>query len=147
MTNDVDYKLGFSWYAVEALKLAAMIVAALVFWHLTPAWSRPGGDWSQVDPDVRAWFGSVHRPDYYDGKSSSCCGEGDAYEADRGEVSDDGSIYAIVTDNRGNQLPVGTKLRIPPEKVQNKEGNPTGHVIVFANESGDVFCFVPNGGV
>lgn len=109
--------------------------------------AKEGGDWSQVDPEVRAWVQQVHRPDLYDGHTSSCCGEADMYEADQGEVGPDGKNYAIITNNRGNPLPVGTKLLIPSDKIQNKEGNPTGHVIVFADGTGHVFCFIPNGGV
>jgi hypothetical protein len=107
--------------------------------------ARPGGDWSQVDPEIREWMSKVHRPDIGTGHDSSCCGIGDSYEADLGKVLDDGMIVAIVTNNRGNFLPVGTELIIDPRKIQNTEGNPTGHVIVFASEYGVVYCFIPNG--
>lgn len=106
--------------------------------------AREGGDWSKVDPEVRAWMQSLTMPDQ---PYASCCGEADAYEADMGEVGDDGKTYAIITNTRGNSLPVGTKLEVPTKKVQNKQGNPTDHVIVFANTSGFVYCFIPNGGV
>lgn len=126
-----------------------LLVVLIIFLaaNTIPTYARPGGDWSAVDPDTRAWFGQVHRPDLNDGHTSSCCGEGDAYESDFGGVDDDGRTWAQVTNNRGNPLPVGTKLYIPREKIQNTEGNPTGHVIVFASESGAVFCFIPNGGI
>lgn len=99
------------------------------------------GDWSNVDPEVREWIKTLTVP----GSSMSCCGEGDAYEADLGEVGADGQNYAVVTGTRGNPLPIGTKLLIRPERVQNRQGNPSGHVIVFANTNGYVYCFVPNG--
>lgn len=111
----------------------------------TIATAREGGDWSNVDPEVREWIKSLHRPDIGDGKSASCCGEGDAYFADLGVAGDDGQNYAVITDNRGNPLPVGTKLLIRAGSIQNTEGNPSGHVVVFASEGGHVFCFVPNG--
>lgn len=127
--------------------LIVLAVAAVAFLSVVceRAHAREGGDWSSVDPDTRAWIKSLHRPDIGDGKSASCCGEGDAYEADLGEVGDDGKNYAIVTGTRGNPLPVGTRLEIRKGSIQNTEGNPTEHVIVFANEAGYVFCFVPNG--
>lgn len=131
----------------KMLKTGWLLGILLASHNIAPAGAREGGDWSNVDPDTRAWIKSLHRPDLYDGKTSSCCGEGDAYEADVGEVGDDGKNYAIITNTRGNPLPVGTKLLVPPEKVQNKEGNPTNHVIVFASESGAVFCYIPNGSV
>lgn len=109
-----------------------------------PAFAREGGDWSQVDPEVRAWIQALTRPDY-PGAQLSCCGEADAYYADMGEFGDDGKVYAIITDNRGNPLPVGTKVEIPPNKIQNTEGNPSGHVIVFVGAAGYVYCFIPNG--
>ena len=140
-------QLDGKWYFIEGIKLIALVIVFLVFWHLTPSWSREGGDWSKVDPEIREWIKSLHRPDLFDGKTASCCGEGDAYYADLGEVGDDGKTYAVITDSRGNPLKVGTKVEIPPNKVQNKEGNPSGHVVVFANESGYAFCFVPNGSI
>lgn len=113
--------------------------------------AREGGDWSNVDPETREWIKSLKRPDLYDGMTSSCCGEGDAYECDKGVSEFDGNghvdNYCIITNTRGNPLPVGTKLLIPPNKIQNKQGNPTDHVIVFASESGVVFCCIPNGGI
>lgn len=110
---------------------------------LSPATGKEGGNWDSVDPEVREWIGTLKMPDQ---PQISCCGEADAYFADLGEAGPDGN-YAIVTDNRGNFLPVGTKLFIPPHKVQNKQGNPSGHVVVFANTSGTVFCMIPMGGV
>jgi hypothetical protein len=106
--------------------------------------AKPGGDWSLVDPEVRKWIADLVMPDRSD--NVSCCGEADAYEADLGETDEAGRNYAIITGTRGNPLPLGTKLLIPPEKVQNRQGNPSGHVIVFANTIKNVFCFVPNGG-
>jgi len=37
---------------------------------------------------------------------------------------------------------------VPPEKITRKDGNPTGHVIIFiAPVSQAVLCYVMNGGV
>jgi hypothetical protein len=118
-----------------------MLLAILL--STTTVSAKDNGQWADVDPEVRAWIQSLTVPN----SSMSCCGEADAYEADLGEVGDDGRTYAVVTGTRGNPLPIGTKLLIPPEKVQNKQGNPSGHVIVFARADGYVYCFVPSGGV
>lgn len=121
-----------------------MKTLALLLMLTTAAFPRAGGDWSQVDPEVREWIKSLMMPDQPD---VSCCGEADAYEADLGEVDNAGQTYAIITGTRGNPLPVGTKLLVPPNKIQNRQGNPTDHVIVFASTDGTVYCFVPNGSV
>lgn len=133
--------------ALGALVVLAMAVLLTAFLLAVEAWARPGGNWTEVDPEVRAWIAGVHRPDLQkQGIESSCCGIGDAYEADLGEQGADGTTWAIVTNNRGNELPVGKKLLVPADKIQNREGNPTDHVIVFA--AGDqVYCYIPNGGV
>lgn len=135
---------------LKALLLSAAIILGIAFIVfmtelMWPAHAREGGDWSQAPPEVREWIKSLHRPDLWDGRTASCCGEGDAYFADKGEIGEDGKAYAVITDNRGNPLPVGTRLEIRQKSIQNKEGNPTDHVVVFANESGYVFCFIPNG--
>lgn len=121
-----------------------IILGVVVFVGTTRGWPKEGGDWSNVDPEVRAWIQSLKMPDV---PQMSCCGEADAYEADLGEVGPDGQNYAVITGTRGNPLPLGTRLLIPPKKVQNTQGNPSGHVIVFASTSGIVYCFIPNGGV
>lgn len=133
----------------EWLRIAMIVgwTIVLVIALAVLARAKEGGDWSNVDPEVRKWIKSLHRPDIGDGKSASCCGEGDAYFADTGETGEDGETYAIVTDNRGNPLPVGTRLKVRANAIQNREGNPTEHVVVFASEAGYVFCLVPNGGV
>lgn len=131
------------------LFIGTVAVAAFAAWLWAtlmpaPAHAREGGDWSQVDPEVREWIQSLKMPD---NPTMSCCGLADAYEADLGEQTADGQNFAIITGTRGNPLPVGTRLWIPPRKVQNRQGNPTDHVIVFANTSGTVYCFIPNGGL
>lgn len=136
------------WLKALLLSVAIMIPIAFLAWLSVVcerAHAREGGDWSQVDPEVREWIKSLKMPDGGE-YPASCCGEADAYECDNGIVSDDGADnYCIITGTRGNPLPVGTKLLIPPRKVQNKQGNPSGHVIVFANTSGTVYCFIPSG--
>lgn len=123
--------------------LAYILTSAMLL--CSPVLAKPGGDWSNVDPEIREWLKGLHRPDLWDGHTSSCCGEGDAYYADVGEVGADGEYYAIITDNRGNALTVGTKLKIRKESIQRTEGNPSGHVVIFASDSGYMFCFVPTG--
>ena len=121
--------------------MCGLVGLGMVLFLPRPSWARDGGNWTEVDPEVRAWIQSLTQPDF---PGYSCCGPADLYEADLGEVSDDGLTYAIVTNSRGNPLPVGTKLLIPPSKIQNTQGNPTKHVLVFASGV-IVFCFIPNG--
>jgi hypothetical protein len=136
MVGDIEYEIGRDLR--EDTPMRALLA---ILFLTTGAIARDGGDWSKVDPEVRQWIQALRMPD---NPGMSCCGEADAYDADFGESGPDGN-YAIVTDSRGNFLPVGTRLFIPPHKVQNKQGNPSGHVIVFADTSGQVHCFIPNG--
>ena len=126
----------------------SMVIASIVLVAILSvcglAYGRDNGQWGDADPIVKAWISKLKMPD---NPLMSCCGEADAYEADLGETDEAGHNYAIITGTRGNPLPVGTKLLVPPEKIQNRQGNPSGHVIVFTNENKNVFCFVPNGGM
>lgn len=136
------------WQVTTVVIAVIMISAAVGFGLLMltrMAHAREGGDWSNVTTEVREWIMALKMPDGGE-YAASCCGPADAYECDRGVTEDDAN-YCIITDTRGNPLPVGTKLLVPPKKVQNKQGNPTGHVIVFANGSGTVYCFIPSGGM
>lgn len=112
------------------------------------AFARDNGQWGANDKEIRTWFEHLMQPD----NNASCCGEADAYFADSYEIN--GSNYvAIITDERDNEMlhriprSVGTKITIPPNKLKFNEGNPTGHGIVFLGSNGQVFCYLPPGGV
>lgn len=81
-----------------------------------------------------------------------CCGESDAYWADKVEVID-GKTYVTITDDRDDlelrrpHVEPGTKIEVPPNKLTWKKGNPTGHVIIFLGPDLQVYCLVLNGGV
>jgi hypothetical protein len=80
----------------------------------------------------------------------SCCGEGDAYIADKIRVDGGGNLYVTITDARviPNRpiIPVGTEILVPPEKIdRDHQGNPSGHTIIFIRSTDmNIFCFFPN---
>lgn len=128
--------------------------------------------WADVDRKVLgSWFETLHQEfesEDVDGESGyrSCCGLGDAYEADIIETSKDGKeLYAIITDGREfcytkhygkpdgqdatrtacrKDIPEGTRLLIPQKTRINRQGNPSGHGVVFISQADlkTVFCFV-----
>lgn len=114
-------------------------------------------------PDLGAYYASLMQPD---NPHVSCCGDGDAYYADRVEQCTllDGpacAVVAIITDMRGNaikrsdgstihRIPVapGTRVPIPRNKIRKFPiPNPTEHSIVFMNSVRGVMCWEPQGGV
>lgn len=125
--------------------LAVTIVAICAM----PAEGHDKGQWESNDPAVRAWYRSLMQPD---NPHVSCCGESDAYWADKVEVIGD-KVFATITDDREDaplkrrHIPVGTRYEIPPHKMQWKHGNPTGHIVIFINAADQVLCFVQGGGV
>lgn len=80
----------------------------------------------------------------------SCCGEADRYEAD--DFERDGDQYvAIVTDGHG-VVPDGTRLLVSNDRVNWRDGNPTGRGQIFLSGKHDdgsyfVYCYVPPSGV
>jgi hypothetical protein len=113
-----------------------------------PAPARDLGQWENSDPNVRAWFRSLMRPDM---PTASCCGEADGYWADEVHVRD-GKVFATITDDRDDgplkrpHVPVGTEIEVPPNKLKWDRGNPTGHNIIFLTTYRFVFCFVQGSG-
>jgi hypothetical protein len=100
------------------------------------------GQWKDRPAEVRRWFQSLTQPDH---PRLSCCGEADAFEADRFEVEGDHYV-AIITDGRG-VMANGTRIPVPNEKMKFDTGNPTGHGIIFVSDEGQVYCYVtPSGG-
>lgn len=106
------------------------------------AQARNNGQWEEAPLNLRVWFQNLMQPD---NPAVSCCGEADAFEADAYDTSGD-KYVAIITDGKGI-IPNGTKFLIPNEKIQWHQGNPTGHGIIFIGASGQLYCYVPPGGV
>lgn len=124
------------------------VVAAIAMLLATDARARDVGQWENNDPRVKEWYQSLMRPDVPD---SRCCGESDAYWADK-VFTRDGKVVAVITDDRPDgplgrpNIPVGTEFVIPPEKLKWDRGNPTGHNILFATPGGMIYCFVQGSG-
>ncbi len=108
----------------------------------TPAIARDNGQWANVPTKIRNWFQNLMRPDV---PTMSCCGEADAYEADRFEVEGDHYV-AIITNGKGI-IPNGTRISVPNSKMKWDDGNPTGHGIIFLGAGREVYCYVAPTGV
>src|SRR5262249_11524094 len=114
-----------------------------------PVAVRDLGQWEAQPAEVRQWFQKLMQPDI---PTMPCCGEADAYWADSFEV-DDGRYVAIITDERSDgplgrpHRDVGERVVVPNNKIKWDEGNPTGHGIIFLGTNGQVYCYVPPGGV
>lgn len=128
--------------------LAPLLVILSLICQQT-AYSRDSGQWEKTDPATREWFANLRQPD---NPAMSCCGEGDAYWCDEVHVRD-GKTFCNITDDRDDaplhreHVDVGTEIFIPDHKLTWKDGNPTGHAIVFLSRNQFVWCFVQNGGV
>ena len=108
----------------------------------TATQARDYGQWNDRPAEVRRWFQSLMQPDH---PRQSCCGEADAFEADRFEAEGDHYV-AIITDGRG-LLANGTRIPVPNEKMKFDAGNPTAHGIIFIGSQGKIYCYVtPSGG-
>lgn len=115
------------------MKLTVLAVAAAA-----------AGAWDDSSYRVQEWFRNLKVPDDPT-HLASCCGKGNAVEADDFEV--DGDRYvAIVTDGHG-LMSEGTRIVIPNAKRNVGARNPTGHGIVFIDKEGLPICYVaPSGG-
>jgi len=122
------------------MKLPIAAFAALV--TLLPAAARDNGQWANSAAGVRQWFQSLMQPD---NPYLSCCGEADAFESDAFEVEGDHYI-AVITDGKGN-IPNGTRILVPSQKMKWDAGNPTGHGVIFVGPQGQVYCYVAPDGV
>jgi hypothetical protein len=128
------------------IAIAALLVGVLMFVHL--ALARDLGQWENSDPRIKEWYRSLMRPDV---PTVPCCGEADAYWADK-VVSRDGKTYATITDDRPDaplgrpHIPNGTEFEIPPNKLKWDRGNPTGRNVLFVSPQGQVWCFVQGSG-
>jgi len=77
-------------------------ILAIAFIFFACAWSyaypRDSGQWLQNDPEISAWFRSLMEPNP-GSYPRSCCGESDAYYADKTVIKDE-HTFAVITDDR-----------------------------------------------
>ena len=128
----------------------AVLIILLLWTGFSHVNARDLGQWENNDAVTKQWYQSLMQPD---NPSVSCCGEGDAYWADDVHVRD-GKTYVTVTDDRddmklGRQhIDIGTVIEVPNNKLTYKDGNPTGHNILFVMyTSRYVLCFVQGTGI
>jgi hypothetical protein len=139
---DQAFIAGIAIAAIAVLWLALVLFA-------TGAHARDLGQWGNSDPEVKAWFQSLMMPDF---PTTSCCGEAESYWCDDVYVRK-GATYCKITDDRDDaplrrsHVDVGTEIEIPPIKLGNYPGNPTGHTLVFLSpQTRLVYCFIQGGG-
>jgi hypothetical protein len=136
--------------------IAKLILYALMMLFIASgAHARDVGQWETTDPQIREWFRELKQPD---NPRMSCCGEADAYYADK-VYTKNGKNIAVITDDRPDaplgrpHVPMGTEIVIPDHKMKWDRGNPTGHNIIFLSNADattgerNVYCFVDGGGV
>lgn len=125
------------------------IIIATVLLASSAAAARDLGQWENQSESTRGWFQKLMQPD---NPVVSCCGEADAYWADSYEVDADRYV-AIITDQRPDEplgrrhLEPGERIVVPNSKIKWDQGNPTGHGIIFIGIGGQIYCYVPPGGV
>jgi hypothetical protein len=146
-------------------RLALGLIAVALLSGPAPA-RDPDGRWAQLQPGETveemqarsAWFARQKMPD---SPRQSCCGEADAYYADSVRVDSDGTVWAVITDERPDaplgrpHIKVGTTIIVPPAKNKDTRAdpNPTGHTIIFVrwyeeespHGNWGVLCYLPNG--
>ena len=135
--------------------IANLILYALMMLFIASgAHAIDNGQWENTEPAVREWYRELKQPD---NPHVSCCGEADAYYADK-VYTKDGKNIAVITDTRPDEplkrphVPPGTEVVIPDHKMKWDRGNPTGHNVIFlsnpaADGRRDVYCFVDGNGV
>lgn len=143
--REVGALIGRALYVIIA---ALIVIAGIVASQNVNA--RDLGQWKDSDAYIGEWFRALKQPD---NKFMSCCGEADAYWADKVETGPNGELIAVITDDRTDEplnrhhVPVGTRIVVPQHKIKYDQGNPTGHIVIFLSTSDEVWCYVQNGGV
>jgi hypothetical protein len=168
---DTQTKSDARWNILAIVSIAlfyALVAISLILYSATYARSRDNGQWAQLplEPGEAAedranrgaWYQRQMMPDNI---NMRCCGEADAYYADRVHVDKAGYVWAVITDERDDaplgrpHIKPGTLVYVPPYKNKDTRAdpNPTGHTIVFVrwydNIGGDgdfaVLCYLPSG--
>lgn len=136
-------------WALTWLGVACAGIVALVFvFYVSVAHARDSGQWEGTDPAISQWYKTLMQPD---NPSVSCCGVADGYWCDDIHVKN-GVTFCTITDDRENEplrrapIPLGTEIEIPDRKLTWKDGNPTGHSILFLSSGRAVYCFVQGSG-
>lgn len=160
----------FDWSSLIVVCSIALILIALMigmgFALTRPAHAKDHG--FQKDTVRSQWFASLMRPDFVcnpkDMRSCSCCGEADAYEADKFEMDGEHAMWVTVTGGgaitypdgmKRTPIPDGTRVWIPLTKVNpldpDQVTNPTEHGWIFLSvyedsdgsfKVGNVFCYI-----
>lgn len=92
-------------------------------------------------------FGQGHsNADYWnDPRIRVCCSQADAVYADDWRVLPDGSVLARVTGGgprNHDWAPIGREYIVPPERVVDVPGNPTGRPLLFISPGTlGLYCF------
>jgi len=134
-------------------RAAIIMVFAFIMVSVFSCVARAENHGFDLTKPIPQWFESVRMPDTH----ISCCGLGDAYEADVWTKNPDGSYEVTITDGSAVAypdgstrafIPNGTVVHVPMSKVNPpKDGNPTGHGVIFMLVSaGKIvngpFCFI-----
>lgn len=158
LTPDQRHDLASAAVAGVGFLFTAAILGALFFAAImaSPARGHEHQQWiEEYTEEIAGWIKSLKQPD---NPGMSCCGEADAYWADKIDVVGD-QIFATVTDVRDDaplkrrHVPPGTRVFVPNYKLKFDAGNPTGHNVIFltapSEETGDyqVYCFVQTTGI
>ena len=134
--------------------MSRYILPWLVFFAIMPVYA--GDRWRAAQQNgecdkVCAWVRDLKVPGTIEsGNPQSCCGEADRYEADNFEREGD-QYVAVITDGHG-VVPDGTRIIVPNDRVNWRDGNPTGRGQIFLSMKHDdgtyfVYCYAPPAGL
>ena len=134
-----------------------MMRTVLVLLALCASQTLYAENWiSSGDEEIDAWYVMVQRSHFNEAEQrwtggGRCCGKSDAYFADKAEAID-GKWVVTITDDREvpNRIARnGQTFTVSPDIIDRlRQGNPTGHVIIFVLPNGDMpYCFFPGDGV